>query len=301
MNRRTLEQYFPALRKYASRLGNWRRSDMTGRSRYSRRHLEVRKCVVRAPIPEVAGIKILFVSDLHWFDSPENRQALEALEAAAAEIAPDYLALGGDITEDADHIRELPEVLTRLRRLAPTAVAVPGNWETGKRWLAADFWKKLYADSGIVWLENRAYQSGPVRFHGIADVSSGDCRLPERDDPGMRKPGSLAATEVLVAHSPDTIIALDEGMDLQSYDVALCGHNHGGQIRLPLLGALYCPSRYGRIFDRGVFRRRNSHLKMVVSTGMGQRSGSIRFNCPREVMLLIFRPAHHYRFRGAAV
>ena len=115
MNRRTLEQYFPALRKYASRLGNWRRSDMTRRSRYSRRHLEVRKCVVRAPIPEVAGIKILFVSDLHWFDSPENRQALEALEAAAEEIAPDYLALGGDITEDADHIRELPEVLTRLR------------------------------------------------------------------------------------------------------------------------------------------------------------------------------------------
>ena len=181
------------------------------------------------------------------------------------------------------------------------AVAVPGNWETGKRWLPADFWEKLYAAADIVWLENRAYQAGPVRFHGIADVSSGDCRLPEQADPAMRKPGTLSAAEVLVAHSPDTVIALDGGLDLQAYDLALCGHNHGGQIRLPALGAVFCPSRYGRIFDRGAFRRRNSHLKMLISAGIGHRGGSFRFNCPREALLVIFRPAHHYRFRGRSV
>ena len=297
--KRLLEQYFPVMRKYPSRLGNWVKRRLFHTSRHSCRELNVVSCVVRAPVPDVAGVKILFLSDLHWYESRRNLRMLEALERIAAEIAPDYLVLGGDIVEDADRIRELPAALTRLSRLAPAVLAVPGNWETGKRWLKPEFWNKLYADCGITLLRNEAFRSGAIRFHGIDDISSGDCELPEKRDPALAKPGTVPIAEVLVAHSPDTIIALDSGLDLQSYDIALCGHCHGGQVRLPFFGALYCPSRYGRYFLRGAFKRRNSHLKMLVSAGAGERRGSFRLNCPREVLLLTFRPAHHYRFRGS--
>lgn len=299
MNLKLLEQYFPVLRKYPARLSNWRKSHgESHQHRYSRPDLRVTQYVLRAPIPNAAGLKILFLSDLHWSGSPRNFRTLEALEAAATEIAPDCLVLGGDITEDADRIGELPQLLKRLRKLAKTVVAVPGNWETGKRWLPPEFWENLYADAGIVWLRNKAFQAGAVRFHGIDDISSGDCALPEKIDPALPKPGTVPAAEVLVAHSPDALIALDSGMDLLSYDLALCGHNHGGQVRLPLWGALYSPSRYGKRFISGAFRRRNSHLKMLVSTGAGEREGTFRLLCPREVVLVTFRPAHHYRFRG---
>ena len=302
MNWKILEQYFPVVRMYPARLNNWRKSHSElHRHRYSRPELRVRQCVLRAPVPSAAGTKIMFLSDLHWCGSPRNLQTLETLETIAAEAAPDYLVLGGDITEDADRIKELPQLLRRLRKLAKNVVAVPGNWETGKRWLAPEFWEKLYADAGIVWLRNKAFQAGPVRFHGLDDVSSGDCVLPEKLDPTLRKPGTIPVAEVLVAHSPDTLVALDSGMDLFPYDIALCGHNHGGQVRLPLFGAVFCPSRYGKFFVDGVFKRRNSHLKMLVTTGAGEKDGTFRFLCPREVMLVTFRPAHHYRFRGASV
>ncbi|MBQ9804439.1 MAG: metallophosphoesterase family protein [Lentisphaeria bacterium] len=296
--KKILEQYFPVMRKFPHRLALWSRAEkLLTSSRHSSRRLKVRSCVLRAPVPQAAGQKILFLSDLHWYDSPENWHLLENIEALAAKVSPDYLVLGGDMVEDADRIDQLRPVLNRLSRLADVCVAIPGNWEVGKRWLAPDFWQKFYAASGIDWLCNESRRYGAVRFHGINDISSGDCFLPEKHDPEIPPTGTIPAAEVLLAHAPDTVVALDENSDLRYYDVALCGHTHGGQIRLPLWGALFCPSRYGRFFDRGAFSRSSFHLKMVVSAGLGKRDGSFRLCCRPEALVLTFRPAHHYHLR----
>ena len=54
-----------------------------------------------------------------------------------------------------------------------------------------------------------------------------------------------------VSHSPDLLLP-GRGVGI---DLMLSGHNHGGQIRLPLVGAVFMPSIYSRRFDRGFFRR----------------------------------------------
>ena len=55
---------------------------------------------------------------------------------------------------------------------------------------------------------------------------------------------------ILLSHSPDQFPrAASKGVDL-----VLAGHNHGGQIRLPVFGPILMPSRYSRHFDRGFFR-----------------------------------------------
>jgi len=296
--KKILEQYFPIMQRFPHRLALWSRAKkLLTSSRHSTGHLKVTSCVLRAPVPQAAGKKILFLSDLHWFDSPDNWQLLEQIEVLAAKVAPDYIALGGDMVEDADRIGQLPPVLKRLRALAPVCVAIPGNWEVGKRWLKPDFWQKFYADCDIDWLCNQSRQYGAIRFHGINDISSGDCVLPEKNDPEIPATGTLPVAEVLLAHAPDTVVALDEHQALRYYDAALCGHTHGGQVRLPLFGALFCPSRYGKFFDRGAFSRSSYHLKMVVSSGLGKRDGSFRFFCRPEAIVLTFRPAHHYRLR----
>ncbi len=69
------------------------------------------------------------------------------------------------------------------------------------------------------------------------------------------------------------------------------GHNHGGQIRLPLVGAVFMPSRYSRRFDRGFFRAKDTLL--YVNEGIAGRH-PIRYGCPPEITRFVLRqgPAH---------
>ena len=59
----------------------------------------------------------------------------------------------------------------------------------------------------------------------------------------------------------------------------LAGHNHGGQIRLPLIGGFFMPSVYSRRFDRGFFRR--GPTLMYASEGIAGMH-PIRYGCPPE-------------------
>jgi predicted MPP superfamily phosphohydrolase len=66
----------------------------------------------------------------------------------------------------------------------------------------------------------------------------------------------------------------------------LSGHNHGGQIRLPLVGPVFMPSRYSRRFDRRFFRE--NQTLMYVSEGI---SGAhpVRYGCPPEITRFVLR------------
>jgi uncharacterized protein len=63
----------------------------------------------------------------------------------------------------------------------------------------------------------------------------------------------------------------------------LAGHNHGGQIRLPYLGALITPSQYGCRYAGGVYYE--EPVLLHVSRGVGGIH-PIRLNCPPEIALL---------------
>src|SRR5207245_6569448 len=56
------------------------------------------------------------------------------------------------------------------------------------------------------------------------------------------------------------------------FDLMLSGHNHGGQIRFPLVGAVFMPSVFSRRFDRGFFRKRGLtlHVSRSVERGEGR-------------------------------
>ena len=64
----------------------------------------------------------------------------------------------------------------------------------------------------------------------------------------------------------------------------LAGHNHGGQVRLPLVGAILAPSLSGTRYACGTFRRGNTVLH--VSRGTGSLT-PFRWNCPPEIALLV--------------
>ena len=87
---------------------------------------------------------------------------------------------------------------------------------------------------------------------------------------------------ILLAHAPDQFAWARR----HDFDLILAGHNHGGQIRLPLLGAILAPSLSGVRYAGGTFRRDNTVLH--VSRGTGGLT-PFRWNCPPEIALLVLR------------
>ncbi len=89
---------------------------------------------------------------------------------------------------------------------------------------------------------------------------------------------------ILLSHSPDLFYKAQRwGIDLM-----LSGHNHGGQIRFPLVGPVFMPSRYSRRFDRGFFRQNGTLL--YVNEGVGGKH-PVRYGCPPEISRLVLHAA----------
>jgi predicted MPP superfamily phosphohydrolase len=85
---------------------------------------------------------------------------------------------------------------------------------------------------------------------------------------------------ILLSHTPDQL----PWAKANGFDLMLAGHNHGGQIRLPYLGALISPSKYGFRYAGGLYHEPPTLLH--VSRGISGIQ-TIRLNCPPELALLV--------------
>ena len=86
---------------------------------------------------------------------------------------------------------------------------------------------------------------------------------------------------LLLSHSPQIYPqTVSRGVDLM-----LAGHTHGGQIRLPILGAAFVPAMgFFPPWDYGLYR--SGATTMIVSAGLGESGLPIRFNIRPEVSLV---------------
>jgi len=88
---------------------------------------------------------------------------------------------------------------------------------------------------------------------------------------------------LLLYHLPDLMPeAVTEGVDLY-----LAGHTHGGQIRLPLFGAILTSSRYWKRYERGCYKQGRTTLYVSRGLGMeGMAAPRVRFLCPPEIVCI---------------
>lgn len=239
------------------------------------------KWTIAATNPLLCNKKIVFVSDFHYQDLPNQNLRIEKLIQNIKEISPDILLLGGDLVGDATHIKCLPKLLSKLANLAPKTCAVLGNWERGKTWLPVSFWEKMYQNHNILLLCNQSFEDENFFIWGSDDTSRGYPQVP--------KTWPKDKFNILLAHRPDTVIALDHLEQLKGACLAITGHTHGGQIRLPFIGSLITSSKYNNALDYGKFNHKISPLSLIVSSGMGELSFPWRFNCRREAVLICFQ------------
>jgi predicted MPP superfamily phosphohydrolase len=252
---------------------------------------------VEALDPGQPPLTVLHLSDLHLTAADTRRTAF--LERLAAEQV-DLVVLTGDMLGEPEG---LDPVLAALGRFRPRlgAVAVLGSndyWAPRFRNPLAYFvgpssrrrrssgrnpWKALVEGleaRGWTVLANDRARLGDVELAGMDDPHI------RRDDPAVAVPpdGSAPARlRVGVVHSPYRR-ALD-AFDANGYRLLLAGHTHGGQVRLPGVGALVTNCDLPRDRVRGLSRWGSSWLH--VSAGLGtSKYAPFRFACRPEASLL---------------
>jgi uncharacterized protein len=104
---------------------------------------------------------------------------------------------------------------------------------------------------------------------------------PRIDLAGMEE----ADLRILLSHSPDLFYEATA----HRIDLMLSGHNHGGQVRLPIVGPVLMPSRYSRRFDRGFFCTRRT--LMYVNQGISGKH-PLRYGCAPELTRFVLHPSN---------
>ena len=202
-----------------------------------------------------------------------------ALREATEMLHPDYLLFGGDLVTYTECYPAAMRMMAELR--APGGCfAVPGNWDKRRRrWLPFREIERRYEQAGWRLLVNEEIRDNALLIYGTDDYKIGIPRVYDtRAKTGFR---------VLLSHNPDTVAELPEE-EIGPFDLALCGHTHGGQIRLPGFGALRASSRYWKRFEYGFYERKGGNTAMIVSSGIGATWIPVRIHCPPEAVLVRF-------------
>ncbi|HWE35380.1 MAG TPA: metallophosphoesterase [Isosphaeraceae bacterium] len=220
------------------------------------------------------GLSILHLTDLH-FAPCFDRRFFEAVVDEAARGEVDLVVCTGDLVDDDGAIAWIEPILARLRgRLGQFAIL--GNHDVHHR---PDLVRRELVRAGFDDVDGR-WTSIDV---GGTTLAIGGTSAPwgPRLDLGDAPEADF---RLVLSHTPDLFPRLAAG----GIDLVLSGHNHGGQVRLPVLGPILMPSRYGRRFDLGFFRTGRSLL--YVGRGVAGKH-PIRYRCPPEVARLVLRAA----------
>jgi hypothetical protein len=223
----------------------------------------VRRTLPIAGLPAgLCGARLVLVSDLHVGPRVSSKY-LAACLRRAADLAPDILAIAGDLItyRGPDEVAELRCVLGHLPAGRLATVAILGNHDYGFGWAmpkVADEVARALAEAGVAVLRNEVRRVEGLSIVGLDDLWAG------RFDPGRVLAEAADGPAVVLCHNPDAADRPGWG-GYQGW--ILAGHTHGGQCRLPFLGPPILPVRNKRYaageVDLGDGRR------LYVNRGLG--------------------------------
>lgn len=228
-------------------------------------------------------VRVLHISDIH-IERLTKREKL--LLEIVQEQKPDLILITGDYpnlsyTRDPITLSQIQQFLGQL--YAPYGViatlgsppvdkreVVPALFDDLDIRLLIDEWELVETENGI-----------ELAILGL------DCshHLPTDRERLSRLMDSSpeASVHILLYHAPDLMPeATGYGIDLY-----LCGHTHGGQVRLPLYGAILTSSQLGKRYEMGHYQ--DGRTNLYVSRGVGLEGLSaprVRFLSPPEITLI---------------
>jgi predicted MPP superfamily phosphohydrolase len=224
--------------------------------------------------PAFNGFRILHLSDLH-IDGVDG--LAEIMAERVAVLRPDLCVITGDFRfrNEGSCERVYPRLELILSNISSDhgIYAILGNHDVSEIAFRLE-------EMGVQCLVNEA----------VAIKKGGESIwLAGVDDPYDFRCDDLSAAldaiphesfKILLAHTPDLYReAAAAGVHLY-----LCGHTHGGQIRFPLLGALFHHAKAPRALVVGPWQ--HEQMYGYTSPGAGCSSLPVRFNCPPEITMI---------------
>ena len=235
---------------------------------------------------EFDGYKIAQISDLHNDEFGENNCELIGL---LQELKPDMIAITGDLLDSRrTNVEKAFCFVKQAVEIAP-CYYVTGNHESRKNeYLVLE---EKMKKAGVIILRDKKVTLKQDDAE-ITVVGMEDPCFYVKDDKFKTIPKSVhrrvsKLTEdtegfvLLLSHRPELFdIYCQYGVD-----VALTGHVHGGQFRIPGIGGVIAPNQgFFAKYDAGLYER--GETKMILSRGLGQSAFPFRVNNPPELVMV---------------
>ena len=227
--------------------------------------------------------RIVFITDLHEKSfGYKNQKLIEKID----QLDPDAIFIGGDTVDSYSKVGgDYIPLFEELPKLAKTFLVLGNHEYSAKR----DMEIIGYAQSfGIRVLEDEfepfTCNSDTINVIGMTDYFSENVvtkTLAERFD-AVPVPYYAQRFNILLCHRPCEL----EEMSKRGIDLMVCGHTHGGQMRIPFVGGVFTPSTFKLFpkYDMGYFGI--GKMDLIISSGLGTSSIPLRLFCRPEITVI---------------
>lgn len=213
------------------------------------------------------GFKIAHLSDIHY--ASMGKEKLDKVVAEVNKMKPDIIVFTGDLYDEFSNLTDdmKQKIIDSLSKLiAPLGkFAVSGNHD-----YKHEGYEDIIKQCGFDYLHNESrlinyLGNEPIEIVGYPD---------EREDQPNFDMEVTDNYKIALIHEGDSYLKLKD----KDFDLVLAGHSHGGQVRLPLLGAL-CKVNGGKVYYDEHYKEGKTDI--YVSSGLGETEFKIRaFNKP---------------------
>jgi uncharacterized protein len=248
-----------------------------------RKHLRLHRITLTLPDLPAAfdGYRIVQLSDFHIGGRGWSASLMRRAAALAMAQHGELIVLTGDFFETTPAIRACPELFGGLQA-RDGVLAVLGNHDYADHSVRARRIVDALQNLGIRVLRNESHRlrrgDQELWIVGVDDPYSGHDNLPRAM---LGVPAS--ARPVMLAHYPDFTWNLPPNR----FAAVLCGHSHGSQIRLPLIGHYARYNIANTRFSHGLYEIKG--IPVFVTTGIGTSGRPIRILARPEVVVIQLR------------
>ncbi len=232
------------------------------------------------------NLHFVLISDQHNKEFGENNATLiEKIK----EQNPDFIAVCGDmVTRGNTDDSVMKTFLSQISKIAPT-YCVLGNHE---RDMAdkIDF-SAEYNSTGAILLDNTFVKfekdGESILIGGLSDFPYYEFNAPNYDTPERYfwedfNENAADNYAVLLHHQPEYIGSIVQDSNVE---LTLCGHTHGGLIRIPFIGGLIAPNQgLFPTYDKGEFDFDGN--KMIITSGLSNSNLIPRINNCAEITVV---------------
>lgn len=213
------------------------------------------------------GLKIVHFSDIHY-KSTVDINYLKKIVKLINKQKPDIVIFTGDFLDKRFNYtdKEIENAKNEINKIESTLgnFAVTGNHDIIKN---PEMFTEIFSDNFTILNDEEKLlyykDTTPISIIGFQDALEAkvDYEILEKENTYFR---------IILAHEPDEYNKIKE----YDFNILLSGHSHNGQVRLPLIGAIYTPTG-SKTYYENYYKLDNKEI--FISNGIGTSGLDVRF------------------------